>query len=196
MTDDQDVRVRKYGEVVFNTLTSVASALEYPKGLLIHTDIHAHTDSVCLFKINFSSSFQITVLMILFFSFFLHNRETDLIKDSARPSYWVPDVEAPTCSICAKLFGTAEQLMSAQRSQVTAAFKSSQHDVNGESSPMKIVNTKSRSPVRDRRRHHCRGCGQAVCDECSQGRRPVPERGWTTDVRVCDSCNKNKYKND
>lgn len=33
MTDDQDVRVRKYGEVVFNTLTSVASVLEYPKGL-------------------------------------------------------------------------------------------------------------------------------------------------------------------
>lgn len=32
MTDDQDIRVRKYGEVVYNTLTSVASVLEYPKG--------------------------------------------------------------------------------------------------------------------------------------------------------------------
>lgn len=32
MTDDQDIRVRKYGEVVYNTLSSVASVLEYPKG--------------------------------------------------------------------------------------------------------------------------------------------------------------------
>lgn len=32
MTDDQDIRVRKYGEVVYNTLTQVASVLEYPKG--------------------------------------------------------------------------------------------------------------------------------------------------------------------
>lgn len=31
--DDQDIRVRKYGEVVFNTLTSVASVFEYPKGI-------------------------------------------------------------------------------------------------------------------------------------------------------------------
>lgn len=34
MADDQDIRVRKYGEVVYNTLTSVASVLEYPKGNL------------------------------------------------------------------------------------------------------------------------------------------------------------------
>lgn len=32
MNDDQDIRVRKYGEVVYNTLSSVASVLEYPKG--------------------------------------------------------------------------------------------------------------------------------------------------------------------
>lgn len=31
-TDDQDIRVRKYGEVVYNTLSTVASVLEYPKG--------------------------------------------------------------------------------------------------------------------------------------------------------------------
>lgn len=31
-TDDQDIRVRKYGEVVYNTISSVASVLEYPKG--------------------------------------------------------------------------------------------------------------------------------------------------------------------
>lgn len=37
MTDDQDIRVRKYGEVVYNTLSSVASVLEYPKGNAITT---------------------------------------------------------------------------------------------------------------------------------------------------------------
>ncbi|KAG7240303.1 hypothetical protein INR49_027114, partial [Caranx melampygus] len=26
--------------------------------------------------------------------------------------------------------------------------------------------------------HHCRACGQGVCDDCSQERRPVPSRGW------------------
>jgi hypothetical protein len=29
---DEDVRVRKYGEVLLNTISSVASVLEYPKG--------------------------------------------------------------------------------------------------------------------------------------------------------------------
>lgn len=32
MTDEQDIRARKYGEVVYNTLSTVASVLEYPKG--------------------------------------------------------------------------------------------------------------------------------------------------------------------
>lgn len=84
------------------------------------------------------------------------------------------------------------------RSVVASVIKTSQNDttLDGHSSPAKThQSSKSYSPVRDRKRHHCRACGQAVCDECSQGRRPVPERGWTTDVRVCDSCNK-KYKNE
>lgn len=37
MTNDQDVRVRKYGEVVYNTLSSVASVLEYPRGKVLNT---------------------------------------------------------------------------------------------------------------------------------------------------------------
>jgi len=37
-----------------------------------------------------------------------------------------------------------------------------------------------------RRRHHCRSCGQVVCDSCSTGRRPVP--GSPTPKRVCDNC--------
>lgn len=84
------------------------------------------------------------------------------------------------------------------RSIATSAIKTSQIDatLDGHSSPVKTHKAaKSYSPVRDRKRHHCRACGQAVCDECSQGRRTVPERGWTTEVRVCDPCNK-KYKNE
>lgn len=124
----------------------------------------------------------------------------DLIKDSARPSYWVPDHEAPNCSLCSRMFGTAEQLLSGiasgspipsssgiQPSSIETNIKTEIRQSPAKHSP--------HSPVRDRKRHHCRSCGQAVCDECSQNRRPVPERGWTTDVRVCDACNK-KYKND
>lgn len=37
-------------------------------------------------------------------------------------------------------------------------------------------------------KHHCRSCGQGVCDECSLQRRPVPDRGWQYPVRVCDNC--------
>lgn len=91
---------------------------------------------------------------------------SDLIKDSARPSYWVPDVEAPDCAVCKLMFGTAEEL----------ASKLEQN----RSSPMRVLC--------DRSRHHCRSCGQAVCENCSKGRRPVPDRGWPNDVRVCDPC--------
>uniref|UniRef100_A0A3Q3WK95 FYVE-type domain-containing protein n=1 Tax=Mola mola TaxID=94237 RepID=A0A3Q3WK95_MOLML len=37
-------------------------------------------------------------------------------------------------------------------------------------------------------KHHCRACGQGVCDSCSTHIRPVPSRGWDHPVRVCDSC--------
>lgn len=77
--------------------------------------------------------------------------------------------------MCKLQFGTAEEL--------TAA-----------ASPNHRISTQQRV-LCNRTRHHCRGCGMAVCNNCSQGRRTVPERGWTTDVRVCDSCNK-KYKCD
>lgn len=41
--------------------------------------------------------------------------------------------------------------------------------------------------------HHCRSCGEGVCDDCSQGKMPVPERGWgDAPVRVCDICYENK----
>lgn len=114
----------------------------------------------------------------------------DFIKDTARPSYWVKDSDAANCSICEIPFGTAEELESVR------AYNENQHNRN---------NTPNTSPTTERSkmfnipksngncyRHHCRSCGQTVCDLCSQHRRPVPERGWQNDVRVCDACYKTK----
>lgn len=144
---------------MYNTLSSVASVLEYPKG-----------NSFLTFGRNFHNSSCIVFKYI-----------SDLIKDSARPSYWVPDKdrEANFCCVCTKPFGSAEELISNAKKQLT----NGQGDMHDSSEMIG-------SSICDRRRHHCRSCGQAVCDGCSQNRRPVPERGWNTDVRVCDVCNK------
>uniref|UniRef100_H3D057 Zinc finger FYVE-type containing 1 n=1 Tax=Tetraodon nigroviridis TaxID=99883 RepID=H3D057_TETNG len=69
-----------------------------------------------------------------------------LVKDAARPAYWVPDQDIRACSECQREF-----------------------------SPRLSI-------------HHCRACGQGVCDDCSQGRRAVPSRGWDHPVRVCNGC--------
>ncbi|XP_050302992.1 zinc finger FYVE domain-containing protein 1-like isoform X2 [Anthonomus grandis grandis] len=37
-------------------------------------------------------------------------------------------------------------------------------------------------------KHHCRACGEGFCESCSSQRCPVPQKGWTDPVRVCDSC--------
>ncbi|XP_047201559.1 zinc finger FYVE domain-containing protein 1-like [Girardinichthys multiradiatus] len=70
-----------------------------------------------------------------------------LVKDAARPAYWVPDQDILSCHNC-------------------------QREFNAKLS-----------------KHHCRACGQGVCDECSPLRRPVPSRGWDHPVRVCTGCN-------
>lgn len=70
-----------------------------------------------------------------------------LVKDAARPTYWVPDQDIHSCCECQREF-----------------------------SPRLSI-------------HHCRACGQGVCDECSQERRTVPSRGWDHPVRVCKGCN-------
>ncbi|XP_075232834.1 zinc finger FYVE domain-containing protein 1-like isoform X2 [Lycorma delicatula] len=107
--DDKDTIVRKCGEVVVNTLTSVASVLEHPKAW---------------------------------------------IKDSARPTYWVPDIDIRECCVCSESFCGPSGI----RSQF----------------------------------HHCRDCGGGVCAACSTQRRPVPHRGWSEPVRVCDKCSKHE----
>lgn len=95
---------------------------------------------------------------------------SEIIKDTARPDYWVPDAEAIRCHICKMQFGTAEELLAVNASNETP--QSPQRTFKGG----------------DCKRHHCRKCGQGVCSECSKSRRPVPERGWLDDVRVCDEC--------
>lgn len=166
MTDDQDIRARKYGEAVYNTLSTVASVLEYPKG-----EYKRHSPQPLASSTNWQwCSFR---------------RRTDLIKDSARPSYWVPDSdrEAHFCCVCTRPFGTAEELASNTNKSGSSASSS-------QNSNTAIAMEDAAGNLCDRKRHHCRSCGQAVCDNCSQNRHPVPERGWLTDVRVCDTCNK------
>ncbi|XP_047501868.1 zinc finger FYVE domain-containing protein 1-like isoform X2 [Penaeus chinensis] len=70
----------------------------------------------------------------------------EFLKDTTRPSYWIPDELIKSCNVCGKAFGPRLTL------------------------------------------HHCRACGQGVCDMCSPNLRPVKERGWDHPVRVCNTC--------
>lgn len=112
--------------------------------------------------------FQLIMFIFLLLFFFFWFKE--IIKDTARPDYWVPDTEAVRCHICKMQFGTAEELV--------LAYVSSD-------SPLK---PRKAFKGGDCKRHHCRKCGQGVCNECSLTRKPVPDRGWLDDVRVCDEC--------
>jgi hypothetical protein len=38
------------------------------------------------------------------------------------------------------------------------------------------------------RQHHCRMCGKATCDKCSNRKTPLPKLGFEFEVRVCDPC--------
>lgn len=70
-----------------------------------------------------------------------------LVKDAARPAYWVPDQDIRCCHQCQREFNARLSI------------------------------------------HHCRACGQGVCNDCSSDRRAVPSRGWDHPVRVCITCN-------
>ena len=69
-----------------------------------------------------------------------------VLVETARPSYWVPDEQITYCSVC------------------NLEFNDSHY------------------------KHHCRMCGDGVCDQCSQQRQSVPSKGWDYPVRVCDNC--------
>uniref|UniRef100_A0A8C1UIG2 Zinc finger, FYVE domain containing 1 n=1 Tax=Cyprinus carpio TaxID=7962 RepID=A0A8C1UIG2_CYPCA len=70
-----------------------------------------------------------------------------LVKDAARPAYWVPDQDIRCCHQCQREFNARLSI------------------------------------------HHCRACGEGVCNDCSPDRRAVPSRGWDHPVRVCITCN-------
>ncbi|XP_055607013.1 zinc finger FYVE domain-containing protein 1-like isoform X2 [Uranotaenia lowii] len=171
---EANVIARRCGEVVINTLSNIGAVLEYPK---------------------------------------------EIIKDTARPSYWVPDAEAPTCHICEMVFGCSEEINNTPlvpagptiNGKTTNRHASSTTMSNGKDSPKSspamnngtrggsnkgasvgnsspTPSTSSGAGAIDRRRHHCRACGNAICATCSKHRRPVPERGWLSDTRVCNQC--------
>ncbi|KAL4238677.1 Zinc finger FYVE domain-containing protein 1 [Mactra antiquata] len=102
---DTQVTARKVGESISTAIDVMATAVNYPLGML---------------------------------------------KDSARPAYWVPDDQITSCCVCDTEFSI-------------------------------------KLPI-----HHCRACGQGVCDKCSMKRLPVPLRGWDYPVRVCDRCERKK----
>lgn len=99
---ESELTARKVGEAIRSTFGAVASAMEYPIGL---------------------------------------------IKDTARPAYWKADHVLTKCAVCDAEFGPRNTI------------------------------------------HHCRCCGEGVCNDCSLTRRPVISHGWESAVRVCDKCN-------
>ncbi|XP_048584999.1 uncharacterized protein LOC5520963 isoform X2 [Nematostella vectensis] len=42
--------------------------------------------------------------------------------------------------------------------------------------------------TRFKRKHHCRACGQVFCGDCSKQRVPLPQFGYTSAERVCETC--------
>ena len=96
------------------------------------------------------------------------------IKETARPSYWVPDDEITSCVVCDILFENAGPSPSLTSSQTNNSTTQNQ--------------TISSSTQQLAKLHHCRKCGQGVCDDCSRTKKPVPSRGWDQPVRVCDKC--------
>ncbi|KAK3093425.1 hypothetical protein FSP39_015565 [Pinctada imbricata] len=78
------------------------------------------------------------------------NYPIGMIKDTARPAYWIPDEQIRNCYVCDQVFGPKLRI------------------------------------------HHCRACGNGVCEVCSPRKRPVPLRGWDYPVRVCTKCEHKK----
>lgn len=105
-----------------------------------------------------------------------------MIKDSVRPDYWAKDSECHSCVLCKVVFGNNDDM-----NQSELLYRETLSVGSGSSSQESPVHG-----VLDKRRHHCRGCGQAVCNKCSLNRKKVLEHGWKTNVRVCDTCWKKK----
>ena len=103
------------------------------------------------------------------------------IKDSARPSYWVPDDEITSCFVCDRLFDKGNNT-SLSSSVAAEEVRLGTDQINNE---ILRIASSSVPPVK---LHHCRKCGQGVCDDCSRTKKPVTIRGWDQPVRICDKC--------
>lgn len=92
-SDDAEIRARKVSEAVVNTFSSVASIFQYPKSNLnFFSKRHQKNSSAVL-----DSRFLIEFCFA-----------SGLIKDSARPTYWVPDDCIHHCIACKCEFRNAD----------------------------------------------------------------------------------------
>jgi len=109
------------------------------------------------------------------------------IKETARPSYWVPDDEITSCFVCDTLFENA--INNDLSPSLTSSLRGEEGGRSG-TSPINQTtqNSATNNSVQLAKLHHCRKCGQGVCDDCSRTKKPVPTRGWDQPVRVCDKC--------
>lgn len=84
----------------------------------------------------------------------------EMIKDSVRPDYWAKDSESPSCASCKQMFGNNDDM---NQSEMFYREPSAGSGLS-QGSPVHNI---------DIRRHHCRSCGEAVCNKCSLNRKPV-----------------------
>lgn len=98
----------------------------------------------------------------------------DWIADKIAPSYWKPNHEI--------IVSSPQLLLSVQfrinQTTVDRWFTFTQH----------CHACKTNFERTGLHKHHCRGCGEGYCSPCSSNQLPVPARGWTYPVRVCNSC--------
>lgn len=60
-SDDVEVRARKYGEVVVNTFSQVASVLQYPKGG-VKMCLNSKQEMLCIFSNGLNCVSDLTIL--------------------------------------------------------------------------------------------------------------------------------------
>lgn len=93
---------------------------------------------------------------------------TDWVADWAAPSYWKPNIE---------IIVSFDNFNQNQKSKCKIRF--SLQNCHG---------CKTNFERTGLHKHHCRACGEGFCNPCSMHQMPVPARGWTYPVRVCNSC--------
>lgn len=95
---------------------------------------------------------------------------TDWVADKIAPSYWKQNTE-----IIVSVFSAIEFLQLITENNLFTFVKHCHA-------------CKANFDRTGLHRHHCRGCGEGFCNACSMNQMPVPARGWTYPVRVCNAC--------